>query len=296
MFDWNDIKYFLAMADEGSLSAAARKLAISQPTLSRRLTALEENIGAELFARTKLGLEITSLGEQLIAHARHMQDDVHAAERLITGHDSSLRGTVIISCIETVGVEWLVGKVKHINKQYPGITIDIKIENGASDLLRREADIAIRMFRPQQNDLVAKKITTMNYGYYASKEYLADHGTPQTLGDLENHKIILPHGEIMSVINKKYPSIITESLKPALRSNSMTTLSAAVRSGVGIGGHSCLTASKDPELVRLFNDHVLFSTDIWLVSHADLRRSARIRAVFDYLASELKRDEKQFTG
>jgi len=297
MFNWDDLKYFLAMADEGSLSAAARKLTVSQPTLSRRLTALEEDIGSELFSRTRTGLEMTALGEQLVQHARHMQDDVHSVERLITGHDSSLKGSVIISCTETLGTEWLVKHTRPFHDQYPGITVEIKVANATSDLMRREADIALRMFRPVQNDLVAKKAASLNYGYYASKEYLERMGRPKSLSDLKNHNFILPHDEILAHTNKdSHGAFRPPAIDASFRSNNLVTLESAVREGFGVGAYSCIRAHGDNNLERLFDDYTVYSSELWLVSHAELRRSARIRAMYDYLGNLLASHKAAFAG
>lgn len=296
MFNWDDLKYFLAMADEGSLSAAARKLNVSQPTLSRRLTTLEEQVGSDLFARTRTGLEMTAIGEQLIDHARHMRDDVYSIERMITGHDSSLQGNVVISCIEILGADWLVRHTRPFREQFPGITVEFKIENTASDLLRREADIAIRMFRPVQNDLIAKRTGTMKYGYYASKQYIEKHGMPVSTDDLDGHEFILPHDEILAHTSKFNKRPFHPRGNIAFRSNNLISLSSAVREGFGIGAYSCIMADKDPNLVRLFGDLVVFSSDIWLVSHAELRRSARIRAMFDFLSELFAEHASAFEG
>jgi len=297
MFNWDDLKYFLAMSEEGSLSAAARKLAVSQPTLSRRLTSLEEDVGSELFSRTRTGLEMTALGERLVQYARHMQDDVYSVERLITGHDSSLKGSVVISCTETLGAEWLVKHTRPFHDQYPGITVEIKVENAASDLLRREADIALRMFRPEQNDLVAKKVAMMNYGYYASRDYIKRRGKPENFTDIKDHDFILPHDEILAhtskTVKRPFRPPVTEAV---FRSNNLLALESAVREGFGVGAYSCLQAKDDDNLVRLFGDHLVFSTDLWLVSHAELRRSARIRAMFDYLSELLTSHKNAFAG
>lgn len=297
MFNWDDLKYFLAMSEEGSLSAAARKLTVSQPTLSRRLTSLEEDVGAELFSRTRSGLEMTALGEQLVQYARHMQDDVHSVERLITGHDSSLKGSVIISCTETLGAEWLVKHTRPFHEQYPGITVEIKVANATSDLLRREADIALRMFRPEQNDLVGKKVATMNFGYYASRDYLKRRGEPKVFSDLRHHDFILPHDEILAHTSRKLKRPFrTPATDAVFRSNSLLALEAAVREGYGVGAYSCLKAEGDSNLVRLFDDYSVFSTELWLVSHAELRRSARIRAMYDFLSGLLSSHKKAFAG
>jgi DNA-binding transcriptional LysR family regulator len=296
MLDWDDLKYFLAMAEQGSLSAAARKLNVSQPTLSRRLTALEENVGAELFSRTRTGLEMTALGEEMMNHTRHMQDDGHAIERLITGHDSSLQGSVVISCTEAIGSLWLVNKLIGFRAQYPGITVDVKVDNAVSDLLRREADIALRMFRPVQNDLICKRTVTMSYGYYAHRDYIAKHGTPKDFSDIRNFDFILPHDEILAYTSSEHRKKLVDAKGAAFRSNSLVALSTAVEAGYGIGAYSCIAANDNPDLIRLFDDYVVFSTDIWLVSHVELRRSARIRAMFDYLGDMLNDHAKAFAG
>lgn len=296
MLDWDDLKYFLAMAEQGSLSAAARKLNVSQPTLSRRLTALEENVGAELFSRTRTGLEMTALGEEMMNHARHMQDDVHAIERLITGHDSSLQGSVVISCTEAIGSLWLVRKLLGFRKQYPGITVDVKVDNAVSDLLRREADIALRMFRPVQNDLICKRTVTLCYGYYAHKDYLAEYGSPKSFSDIKKFDFILPHDELLAYTSSEHRKKLAIPKGAAFRSNSLVALSTAVEAGYGIGAYSCIAGNKNPNLVRLFDDYVVFSTDIWLVSHVELRRSARIRAMYDYLGDLLNDHAAAFAG
>lgn len=296
MLSWDDLKYFLVMAEEGSLSAAAKKLVVSQPTLSRHLTALEDNIGAELFSRTRSGLELTSLGERMLSHAKDMQDEVHAVERLITGHDTSLEGSVVISTIETIGAEWLVKHTLPFHDQYPGITVDFKLTHTSSDLLRREADIALRLFRPVQNDLVAKKTVTMNFGFYASKDYIAKHGKPNKLRDLQDHHQVLPHDDILAMLSRDAQRPWRQRARAAFRSNSFLALASAVKEGYGVGAYSCLMAAEDPNLVRLFDDFVIFSTDIWLVSHAELRRSARIRAMYDYLGDLLHTHARAFSG
>lgn len=297
MINWDDLKYFLAMAEEGSLSAAARKLKVSQPTLSRRLVSLEEDVGSDIFVRTRSGLEMTPIGERLLDHARHMRDDVYSIERAITGHDSSLKGTVVISCVEMLGADWLVEKTVPFRRQYPGITVDIKVENTTSDLLRREADIAVRMFRPVQNDLIAKRVANMKYGYYATKQYLDKFGTPDSLKDLDGHEFILPHDEILAHTSKysgrdQHP----REGNIAFRSNSLISLESAVKNGFGIGAYSCLRAQDNPDLVRLFGDLTVYASDIWLVSHAELRRSARIRAMFDFLSGIFKENALALEG
>ncbi|GHF26555.1 LysR family transcriptional regulator [Kordiimonas sediminis] len=295
MLNWNDLKYFLAMAESGSLSGAAKKLRVSQPTLSRRLTTLEESIGKDLFARTRNGLELTAIGEQLIHHAQHMKDDVHAIERLVTGEDQALKGSVSISAIEMIGAGWLVEQMKPFHDQFSNITVEINVENNTVDLLRREADIALRMFRPNQSDLIARKTVTIHYSYYASKDYIEKHGMP-TYDNLKDHNAIIPGDEMMARVKAGPIKSKLFEMKPVFRSNSLMSLYSAVKAGYGVGACICIFGDNDPDLVRLFDNHIVVSTDLWLVSHAELKRSARIRAVYDYLGDMLLSNKAAFAG
>lgn len=296
MINWDDLKYFLAMAEAGSLSAASRKLGVSQPTLSRRLIALEEGMGVELFLRTRNGLEVTALAESIIDRARHMQDDIYAIERMITGQGDALKGSVVVSAAELVGSNWLVRKLRPFHDLYPSITVDISVANSAADLLRREADIALRMFQPTQGDLIAKRTVTMNYGYYASQDYIDRRGKPERLSELRDHAVVLPHDEILAASKAKIRHALPGPRDAAFRSNSFAALTTAVREGYGIGAVSCLTAVDDPSLIRLFDDYVVASMDIWLVAHAELRRSARIRAMYDFIGDMLMDNARAFDG
>ncbi len=294
MIDWDDLKYFLVMAEEGSLTGAANRLHISQPTLSRRLTALEHSTGIDLFTRTRSGLELTAAGEGIIHSVKHMQDDVHAIERIITGQDDSLKGRIAISTAENIGSSWLVDQLRPFHDQYPSIEIEIKIDNSVSDLLRREADIALRMFRPEQNDLIARKTVTMNYGFYASKDYVAKHGLPKSKAELKTHNLVLPHEDILQMVKRTHKDTDITGAKAAFRSNSLSALEAAIRAGYGIGTTCHITASQCDDLVPVLPDYSVYSADIWLVTHSELRRSARLRLIYDYLADMLMKHKTAF--
>lgn len=293
---WDDLKYFLAMAEAGSLSGAARTLSVSQPTLGRRLTALEDALGAELFLRTAQGLELTELGEQLIESAKLMQDEAHTIERAATGRNQGLAGSVTITAIEGIGAEWLTHELADFQNSYPDITLEIKIDNSVSDLLRREADIAIRMFRPTQVDLIARKSVTMKYGLFASKNYIDEHGIPESIADLVNHRSVLPHDELMQLVRRRLDHLKLAFGPTAFRSNSMFALIQAVRSGYGIGTNSLLTASLHDDIERVLPEVTIFSNDLWLVTHPELRRSARIRVVWDFLVECLQKNRHRFEG
>lgn len=290
MPNWDDYRAFLAIAETGSLSAAGRKLGVSQPTLSRRLTALEEKLDASLFIRTPNGLDLTETGEQILDHVRHMADEAGAVERLATGHDRGLEGTVVISVVEAIGMVWLTRHMARFRARYPGITIEIKIDLAAADLIRREADIAVRMFRPHQANLIAKKVGSIHYGFYATEAYLEARGTPGTVEDLRGHDMVAPGAELLRYVEQQLRDQHIPLGRMVFRSNSMFALVTATRSGYGIGVHSGLAAYY-PEMIRILPEITPFKSDLWLVTHTDLKRSARIRAVFDFL-SELFADHR----
>lgn len=294
--NWDTMKDFLAVAETGSLSAAARRLGTSQPTIGRRIATMEDELDETLFIRTPSGLEITEAGELLLQHAKRMNDEMMAAERLLTGRTRTLSGNVTISVIEGMGANWLTREMRAFSEQHPDITIEIRVELIAADLVRREADIAIRMFEPTQLDLISKKGGTMTLGMYASESYLEQYGMPLSMQDLQKHRIVLASKDYLHFIEKHWRTI-TPDLGPVVyRSNNMTALLNAIEEGYGIGVHSCLLADGRPSLVRIFPEMSFAQVDFWLVTHSDLRRSAPIRAVYDYISALLKRNQDKLLG
>ena len=280
---WEGIQEFLAVASTGSLSAAARELGVSQPTVGRRIEGLEARLDAPLFLRTPQGLSLTETGEKILQHAEHMSDDALAIERIVTGGQKGLSGSVTISAIEGLGAGWLTGQLGAFYERYPEISIELMMQVQAADLLRREADIAIRFFRPSQLDLVAKRVGSVAFGFYASKDYLRQHPAPKTITDLNAHPFVSPDQEVMRYVEKEVHEMGLRFSHASFRSNSMMALLKATRSGYGIGVHTCIVADRQPDLVRILSNEALFVQEIWLAIHKDLRRSARIRAVLDFL-------------
>jgi len=296
MMNWTAIRDFLAVAEAGSLSGAARQLRISQPTLGRRIQALEEDLGVELFVRTPQGLELTDSAHVIRNHAQHMQDDAFAIERLIKGREEGLSGSVTISVIEGMGSYWLTKELKAFHEIYPNIQIVLKTEISVADLLRREADIAIRMFEPEQMDLIAKKAGRIGLGLFASKDYLAKHGTPTTPEALNEHNLVMPTPDEAYWIEKHWNEHKLPWGNIVYRSNNMLATLNAMSCGYGIGIHSCLLAGFDDNLVQVLPDVYCHDMEFWLVTHAELRRSAKIRAVFDFLSDLFQKNKKLLSG
>lgn len=293
MANWSDLKYFLAMIEHGSLSAAARAEKVSQPTLSRRLTALEEDLGNDLFNRSVDGLQLTPTGARLVEHAERMKEEATSIERIAAGSDDRLAGRVIISSIETVGTEWLTHRLRPFSDQYDGVQLELQIDMASADLLRREADIAIRMYRPVEPDLIAKKVGKIAYGFFSTQDYIDRAGQPKDMQDICNHRLILPDQKVMEYLRDELAQFKIHLCPPVFSSNNTHALTAATLAGYGIGVHSSLTANMHPELIRVMPE-VIRRNELWLVTHKDVNKSARIRAVYDYISNLFVEDKELF--
>jgi DNA-binding transcriptional LysR family regulator len=292
--DWTSLRDFLAVAEGGSLSHAARRLGVSQPTLTRRMAALEARFRTELFRRTPRGVELTEAGESILQPARQMQQEALALELAVSGRDAALAGAVRVTATEGLGVHWLTPALADFRAEQPAIEIDVMIQNEPVNLLRREADIALRLGRPRQAEIVTRKLARLGFGLYASRTYLDRHGRPGTGDELNAH-----HRVGFDEAQHRNPAAWLESLlsegSAAYRSNSVLAQIAAMRAGYGIGACAHFVGAHYPDLERVLPGQEM-ATDVWLATHAGLRRSARIRAVFDFLAERLEASREALAG
>lgn len=284
--NWSFLKDFLTVTEAGSLSAAARRLGISQPTLSRRMAALEEELGAELFRRGPRGLELTEAGEAILEPARQMREGANALELAVSGRDRELAGPVRITATEGLAVEWLTPELSDFRAAHPRIDLEVLIRNTAVNVLRREADIALRLGRPQQMELVTRRVGELALGLYASRAYLEEVGTPRTPEDMEHHRAVSFDESYAYTGAGSWLERSLGSARVVYRANQLSAQLAAIRAGFGIGGQSRFIASRVPDLVRVLPERET-RLEIWLVTHPGLRRSARIRAVYDFVAERL---------
>lgn len=296
MLDWTGMRDFLAVAEAGSLSAASKRLSVSQPTVGRRIAQLEDRLGTPLFIRTPKGLDLTDTGELILDHTRRMEEEAHAVERLVTGQEASLTGNVRLSTIEAIGSEWLIQNLKPFRERYPDIQMEVHIDSQPVDLLRGEADIAIRLMNAGHADLITKKVATMGWGLYASKEYLAQHGTPKDFDELQNHKVVSPSLKIVEDVKSFIQIPDYHKAQTVFRSNNFLTLLNAVREGFGIGVHAPLNADRCDNLVRLFPEFTVLKMDLLMVMHPDLRRSARVRATWEFLSDLFRKNRALLAG
>jgi DNA-binding transcriptional LysR family regulator len=286
-FDWNRVRAFLVTAEEGSLSAASRALNIAQPTLGRQIKALELELGVALFERSGRGLEITPSGKELLEHARNMGDAANKLSLVSSSKSESLEGNITITATEMMAVFILPPLIQKLRKLESGISVELISSNQASDLMRREADIAIRNFRPTQPDLIAKKIKNLNYHLYATPEYLASIGNPKTARALSHAEFIgfSRASHLIEILNEKGFTISDRNF--SVKSESSASNWALVKQGLGLGGMQEDIGDADPLVERALPNFSLPQTELWLVAHRELKVNKRIRMVFDFLVSEL---------
>lgn len=284
---WELYRSFLAVFREGSLSAAARTLSLTQPTIGRHLDALEEALGVKLFTRSQAGLRPTTNAASLVPHIEAMESAAAALRRAATGEDAEARGAVRITASEMIGVEVLPPILTSFREAHPRIDVELVLSNRAADLLKREADIAVRMVKPTQQALLTKKLGVVRATLHAHPKYLKVHGTPRTLESLREHTLIgfdtipsLPRA------GAALPSPLTRALF-AFRCDSDIGQYAALKAAYGIGFCQSPLGKRDG-LIPILRDGPTFDMEIWLTMHKDLKSSRRVRLLFDHLTQHLR--------
>ncbi|NML44048.1 LysR family transcriptional regulator [Ramlibacter sp. G-1-2-2] len=285
---WDLVRTFLGVLSEGSLSGAARALAITQPTAGRHVAALEQALGVPLFTRSPGGLLPTEAALALRGHAESMRSTAAALRRAAESQGEGVRGTVRISASEIVGVEVLPPIVAELRRAHPELKVELVLTNRVQDLLKQEADLAVRMTQPRQDVLVARKVGEIALGLHARPDYLARCGTPKKLEDLAQHTLVGFDTEtpFLRAARRQLPGISRESF--ALRSDNDLAQLALVRAGAGIGLCQVALGKRDG-LVRLLPRQLQMKLETWVVMHEDLRSSPRCRAAFDALVEGLRR-------
>ncbi len=236
MLDWDDLRHFLAIARHRTLSGAARALHVQQSTMGRRLDALQARAGATLLQKTPSGYTLTPAGESVLAHAERMEGEALAAERAVTGRDVRLAGLIRLTTLETLLVEVLTPILAGFCERYPDITVDVLVDQRILSLSRREADIALRLTRPEGNELVARRVGSVGYGLYASGAYLARHGRPDAAAGCPGHRAILPEEDLAHLPTFAWGTQATREATIAFRTNSYHGQAAAAEAGIGVAG------------------------------------------------------------
>lgn len=285
--DWNQLKAFLETAETGSLSAAARKLGLTQPTLSRQVAAIEQSMGVTLFERVGKSMALTPTGLDLLEHARAMGAAAEALSVAASGSSQAVSGVVSVSATDAVATILLPPLVKRLHDQEPGITIDVIPSNALSDLLRREADIAIRHVKPEQPELIARLIREATAYFYASDAWVNVHGHPRSAEDAARLPFVGADrsGQYLGYL-RTHGLPLDEGNFSCYADHSVAQW-ALVRQGMGIGVMMEEIAIATPNVVRVLDDLPPIRFPVWLVTHRELRTSKRIRMVFEALAQGL---------
>lgn len=284
---WDFYRTFLTVLQEGSLSAAARELGLTQPTIGRHIDALEGIIGFQLFIRSPQGLIPTEAAIDLRPHAEQLASNAAALLRAATGQGGGVRGTVRVSASEVIGIEVLPPMLSALSDRHPNLVIELSLSDAVEDLLRQEADIAVRMVAPEQDALITRRIGGIPLGLHAHRRYLDKHGFPEKLEDLRKHRTIGFDREsaFVRTIRKRVP--LLDLMRPSFRADSNLAQLAAIRAGFGIGVCQVELAKRDPDIVRLFEKEFELPLETFVVMHENLKTTPRCRATFDALVEGL---------
>jgi DNA-binding transcriptional LysR family regulator len=278
--DWDNARVFLAIYRAGSLRGAAATLGVDQATVGRRLIALEQSLGATLFLRTPRGYLATPAGELAFAMAEQMEGAAHELQRKLQGVDSRLSGTVRIATTDTMAQHFVIAAMRSLQLRHPDIRIVLSTSTTVSSLTRRETDLAVRNVRPDNPDLICRRLTSRKIGLYASADYLARRGEPVPGTGMAGHDIVVYQSAVMARHRERLCDEPCAQARVAMEVNSGMMLQHAVEAGIGIGELACHMAQASPLLRRIWPEREQ-QYEVYLVMHSDLHHSARVRAVAD---------------
>ena len=284
---WDLLGAFLAVMRTGSLSGAARALGVAQPTVRRQIEKLEEVLGVVLFTRSPTGLVATETALATLPYAESMAGAADALVRSVSAPSGAEEGTVRVTCSEVLGLEVLPAMLAELHRAHPRLQIELSSTNANEDLLRRDADVAVRMAQPTQSALVAKRIGTIEVGLFASEAYLSEHAAPRTVSELtRGHSLIGRDRDTSFFTALAAAGLRIRRQDFALRTDSDVAQLAAVRAGYGIGLCQVALAARSPGLLRVL-PKMGFGLPTWVVTHEDLRSSRRVSLVFEHLVTSL---------
>ena len=288
MLDWDDIRYFLSVARHGNLSAAAKDLHVSQPTVSRRLSALESSLGVRLLDRTPDGYVLTLAGTEARDRAERLENEAHSLERTLGGRDTRLSGIVRVTCAETMAAHILSPCFAAMQQSHPEIAVELIPDPRELSLSMREADLSVRLTQPTQHDLVVRRIGSLAFGLYASPTYLEGRGDVDFADGCLGHGLIAQSDDIQDASQFRWLADLTPRARVAFRTNSHEAAISAAIHGAGLACLARFRADHEPGLVRLCPSQAAPTTGIWLVVHRDNRETSRIRAVMAHIVETLR--------
>jgi len=286
--DWALLETFAAVGEHGSLSAAARATGTSQPTLSRHVATLEHQVGARLFERGASGVTLTSTGTALMAHAKDMADAAARLSMSVDGQTETLKGTIRLTASQIMATYVLPNILTQLRDKEPDIDIELVASDKTENLLRREADIAVRMYRPVQEDVISRKIGDLRMGMFASHSYIERHGLFETIENTVDHAVIGYDRSTQIIDGFKQAGLDVDRNFFAFRSDDQVVCWEMAKAGFGIGFNQIQIGEATPGMVRIESAGEVGRLPVWLTAHSELRSSPRVRFVFDFLAEKLK--------
>lgn len=297
MFDWNDLRYFLALARYGSTLAAAKALGVNQSTVHRRIAELERRAGHSLARPHPSGYQLTEFGEALLPTAEKVEAAITALERQVQAYGNELTGTIRLTCPEPIVARITSSSLLQMfYERYPTLRVEFVMSDGYLDLSKGEADIAFRSGEPHDEQLVGRKIADSIWAVYASRSYVQHNGKPQSANDLNHHSIVGFDGMLMNHRAAKWLATVAPEANVAARNNSVLGVLLAVKAGVGIAPLPTPIADAEAELVQVLPPVKDLERGWYLLTRADLRQTPRIRAFFDFIIEKLEIVRPILTG
>jgi DNA-binding transcriptional LysR family regulator len=288
MFDWNDLRYFLAVARHGSTIAAAKALHLSQSTVHRRLAELEKGVGRHIVVRHATGYRLTEFGNELLPLVRRVEKAVDSLERHLVAANDTPTGSVRVTCSESIGYRLTRSPLlDDFHKRYPALRIELIMSDHFLDIAKGEADVAIRAGVPNEESLVGRKIADVPWALYCSRSYLERYGRVERTEDIDRHAVIEFNGDMRDHHAAQWLRSVAPHATIVARSNTVPGLMMTVRSGAGLAPLPMPLADRDGELVRVLGPVPGLYSQIYLLTHPDLRHTPRIRAFFDFIIAEL---------
>lgn len=289
MLDWDDLRFFLAVARAGSLSAAASALGVTQPTVGRRITAFEKRLGARLFLHTPTGRRVSSTGQRLLGHAERIELDVIAAERIASGRDAGVSGRVLIASSEWVAGRVLAPLLEPLTRRYPKLVVELSAEARHVSLRHREADIALRPSRFEHADIVQRELARISFGLYASDRYLAEYGTPDLAAGAAGHRLIAMSEELTRVPDVDWLPKIAGKASVVARANGREPMVAMAVAGVGMTVLPRFVGDAAPGLRLLSAGLAAPVRQLWAGFHRDARAVPRVGATLAFLGESVRK-------
>lgn len=292
--NWDNARLFLAVARSGQLLAAARSAGLNQATLSRRMTALEVELGAKLLVRRTTGCDLTDAGRELLASLERIEGEFIASEARLAGRDAALSGAIRIGAPDGFGVFFLAPRIGKLAVLHPGLNIQLVPVPRAFSLSQREADIAVMVGCPDRGRLIARKLTDYTLSLYATEEYLKTHGQPESPAELASHRLVGYVEDLLYTPALAYNQEFWNSWQSRIEISSATGQLQAVLAGAGVGILHDYLAAGQPTL-KLVLPRLKISRTYWIVVHESMRDNAKVRSVADFLISTVRCRSVDFT-